>query len=121
MDEKQRNIAREELIQDLSDLRQKLKDREKRKTGRTPQVCSDESIRIMVDLKPRKPSDFYSIPGIGPAFVERYANDFLQILNDDEEAPVELDASVSKNEEETLRELSKKLININKNNIIIYK
>jgi len=120
MDEKQRNIAREELIQDLSDLRQKLKDREKRKTGRTPQVCSDESIRIMVDLKPRKPSDFYSIPGIGPAFVERYANDFLQILNDDEEAPVELDASVSKNVEETLRELSKKLININKNNRMLY-
>ena len=69
-------------------------------------------------LMPRKASDFYSIPDIGPAFVEKYAQDFLRVLaeyNGDGAG-----AHMSLKVENTLRELSKKLININKNNRMLF-
>ncbi len=116
MEQNRQNSA--ELEEALLRLRQSLKDREKLKTGRTPQICSDESIREMIRLMPRKPSDFLSIPGVGQAFVEHYARDFLLLLaefNGSEEAPVS-----NRSVEETLRELSKKLININRNNRMLF-
>ena len=116
MEQNRQNLA--ELEEALLRLRQSLKEREKLKTGRTPQICSDESIREMIRLMPRKPSDFLSIPGVGQAFVENYARDFLLLLadfNGTEEAPV-----ANRSVEETLRELSKKLININRNNRMLF-
>ena len=110
-----------ELFAALCALRQQIREREKKKTGRTPVVCSDDSIREMIRLMPRKASDFYSIPGIGPAFVENFAEEFLRVMGADEEV-----SSASANEETasdvegTLRELSKKLININKTNRMLF-
>ena len=119
MDQKQRNIAQEELFEELLELRIHLKERDKKATGRTPAVCSDDSIREMIRLMPRKPSDFYSIPGVGPAFVENYAQAFLDVLSEyngtDQAAN-----QTSKSVEDTLRELSKKLININRNNRMLF-
>jgi len=120
MDDYRKKMAEEELILELSDLRQQIKNVEKRKTGRMPVVCSDESIRAMAKLQPKKPADFYSIPGIGPAFVENYANDFLEVLEEYAPKRVELDATVTGNVEDVLRDLSKKLTNINRNNRMLY-
>ncbi len=105
------------LLEDLFALRQKLRDREKRKTGRTPIVCPDEAIYEMVRLMPRKPSDFRSIVGIGQAFVEHYADDFLDILCPEE---IETEPKTQADVEGTLRALSKKLININKSNRMLF-
>ncbi len=117
---KERNTRTEQdvLSEALFKLRQKLKDKEKRKTGRTPVICTDESIREMVRLMPQKPTDFYSIPGVGPAFVEQYAERFLVLLNkhNDTANP----AKITQKTEEILRELSKKLININRSNRMLY-
>ena len=110
----------EKLIQALSGLRQKIKDKEKRKTGRTPTVCTNESIRVMAELRPRKPSDFYCIPGVGPAFVEKYAESFLKLLNKHDPLVSEKKEPLSPKTEATLRELSKKLININRRNRMLY-
>ena len=120
MEQTPKNIANEELTEELFELRQKLKDREKKATGRTPAVCSDESIREMIRLCPRKPSDFLSITGIGPAFVENYAQAFLDVMNDYNGKEETSDIPVTKNVESTLRELSKKLININRNNRMLF-
>ena len=105
------------LLDDLFVLRQRIRDREKRKTGRTPIVCPDEALHEMVRLMPRKPSDFRSITGIGQAFVENYAEDFLKLLT-----PTATDYSerTQADVEGTLRELSKKLININKSNRMLF-
>ena len=54
MEQNKTNVAHEELLDELLELRQKLKEREKKKTGRTPAVCSDESIREMIRLMPKK-------------------------------------------------------------------
>ena len=105
------------LLEDLFALRQKIRDREKRKTGRTPVVCPDEAIHEMVRLMPRKPSDFRSIGGIGQAFVEHYAEEFLDVLCPEE---IETEPRTQADVEGTLRELSKKLININKSNRMLF-
>ena len=114
----QKNIQQNELIDTLFELRQRLKEREKARTGRTPQICSDASIRDIARLMPKKASDFHGIAGIGQAFVEHYAQDFLKVLASYGGASTAGHASHTV--EETLRELSKKLININRNNRMLF-
>ena len=106
-----------ELFNALYLLRQQIREREKAKTGRTPTVCPDDALREMIRLMPKKASDFYSISGVGPAFVENFAPEFLAVINGNKAAD---SATVSGNVEETLRELSKKLININKTNRMLF-
>ena len=105
----------EELFAALCNLRQELRAREKKLTGRTPTVCSDDSLREIVRLHPRKESDFYGIPGIGPAFVENFAGDFLKVLGNAGSAD-----GTAETVSDTLHELSKKLININKSNRMLF-
>lgn len=118
MDQNQNNTPVQGLSEALTSLRRRLKEREKQSIGRTPVICTDQSIREMVRLMPRKASDFYSIPDIGPAFVEKYAQDFLRVLS--EYNGDGAGAHMSLKVETTLRELSKKLININKNNRMLF-
>ncbi len=112
------NKTQNELYDALISLRQKLREREKKETGRSPVICNDDSIAEMVRLMPQKESDFLGITGVGPAFVEKYAESFLELLSEGEEdtARSEVEGSV----EGTLRELSKKLININRNNRMLF-
>ena len=105
------------LLEALFELRQTIREREKKKGGRTPVVCPDDALREMVRLMPRKASDFYSIGGIGPAFVEHFADEFLLLLNNDG-APAT--GGTQSDVEATLRELSKKLINLNKSNRMLF-
>ena len=115
MEEIRNTGSQTKLRDDLIALRQSLKDQEKAQTGHTPAVCSDESVDEMLRLMPKKPTDFYSIPGIGPAFVEKYAEKFLAVILRDEQKQEVSDATLS-----TLRELSKKLISITRNNRMLF-
>ncbi len=102
-----------DLLGSLLALRQQIREREKIKTGRTPVVCPDSALREMVRLMPRKASDFFSIPGVGQAFVENYAEEFLAVLELFEDTK----RTVRRGDVDSiLRELSKKLINIGKSN-----
>ncbi len=116
--EQTRKTQGEGLVEKLTALRRSLKEREKQKNGRTPVICTDQSIREIAEMMPRKASDFFSITDIGPAFVEKYAQDFLRVLAEHrgEDAGTHMSLKV----ETTLRELSKKLININKNNRMLF-
>ncbi len=119
MDQMQNIDAQNNLTEELYDLRRKLKERDKLITGKTPVVCTDESIREMTRLLPQKASDFYSIPGVGQAFVEHYADDFLAVIS----AYSGKGGNITMKEEKTeatLRELSKKLINLNRNNRMLF-
>ena len=117
MESNQNNLS-PALFDRLCVLRQRIREREKKKNGRSPVVCSDDSLREMIRLMPRKASDFYSIPGVGPAFVENYANEFLALLNENE--VLTSTEGAAQDVEGTLRELSKKLININKSNRMLF-
>ena len=120
MEQNKNNVAHEELLDELLELRKMIKEREKKKTGRTPAVCSDDSIHEMIRLMPKKPSDFYSITGIGPAFVENFSQEFLDVLSGCDNNESNGTEGVNRAVEETLRELSKKLININRNNRMLF-
>ena len=103
------NTAAQELRQQLIGLRNELKKQEKKR------ICGDDSIDEMVRLMPRKLQDLYSIPGIGPAFVENYGERFLTLLRGSEAARLVGEPTMV-----TLRELSKKLINITRNNRMLF-
>ena len=105
------------LLEALYELRRNIRAREKARTGRSPVVCSDDSLNEIARLMPRKASDFYSIPGVGPAFVENYAKEFIDLLHGENLPTAEEKQS---DVEGTLRELSKKLININKSNRMLF-
>ena len=105
------------LLEALYELRRNIRAREKARTGRSPVVFSDDSLNEIARLMPRKASDFYSIPGVGPAFVENYAKEFIDLLHGENLPTAEEKQS---DVEGTLRELSKKLININKSNRMLF-
>ena len=89
MEQNEITKQQQDLFDALSKLRQKLKDREKHRTGRSPAICPDASLWEIIRLMPKKASDFFSVPGVGPAFVEHYAEDFLAVLakyNQDEQS-----------------------------------
>ena len=68
------------LYNELDALRQRLKDKGRVTNGRAPTVCSDEALYQIVELCPKKHTDFESVSGIGKAFIDNYATDFLKII-----------------------------------------
>lgn len=108
----------QELLNKLLNLRARLK-RERAKNGRTPVVCNDYAITEMARLKPEKLQDFFSIAGVGKTFVENYGEDFLQVLKNHKPANVVTRKSTQKTKH-TLEDLEKRLVNISKNNRLLY-
>lgn len=109
-----------EMYNDLLRLRQKLKDEGKRKQGRAPLVCSDDALLEIAELCPKKLSDFESVPGIGKTFIENYGEAFLQIILKYEEVPTEKTIAMTTSAADTLKELEKKLVSINRRNRLLY-
>ena len=111
----------QELFQSLVALRQHIKDTAE--SERTPAVCSDEVLHEMARLVPVKLSDLESIPGIGKVFIDNYGEQFLRVINRHErnvQGGGFLKVSINKSVLETLKELEKKLVNINKRNHLLY-
>ena len=106
------------LYCDLYNLREDLKE-EGRREGRAPLVCSDEALQDIARLKPKKMSDFDAIEGIGKMFKEKYGEAFLWVIQDNLDNN---EKSVTKGEhiDNTLRELEKKLVNINRRNRLLF-
>ena len=108
----------QQLYQKLVILRDSIKNKEKIKTGRTPQVCSDESLQEIAKYHPKVLRDFEGIHGIGKSFIEKYGQLFLDEVAkfDDKDVAAPLTAEVTK----TLKELEKNLITLNKRNRLLY-
>jgi len=108
------------LYRELDFLRQRIKDRERKLHGRAPLVCSDEALYQIIELCPKKISDFQGIPGIGATFIDNYAEEFLEIILKRTTAETEKTVKISSSTNELLKELEKKLVNINKRNRLLY-
>ncbi len=107
------------LYDELYELREALREERRQTNGRIPQVCSDEALREMAQRVPTKVEDFSAIVGVGQRFVEVYGEDFLEITRKYAITAANgsnIDAEAAK----TLRELEKKLININKANRLLF-
>ena len=108
------------LYNELDALRQRLKDKGRVTNGRAPTVCSDEALYQIVELCPKKPTDFESVSGIGKAFIDNYATDFLKIIRKYEVVEAEKTVPMNSTTSSLLKELEKKLVSINKRNRLLY-
>ena len=108
------------LYIELDRLRDRIKDREKRLHGRAPAVCSDIALSEISELCPKKMSDFESVSGIGKSFIENYGKEFLEVILKHTEVQTEKKISINPSAAETLKELEKKLVSINKRNRLLY-
>lgn len=108
------------MYNELFRLRQRLKETGKRTQGRAPLVCSDDALREIAELCPKKLSDFESVPGIGKTFIENYGEAFLRVILKYEEVPAEKTVTMTESAADTLKELEKKLVSINRRNRLLY-
>jgi len=106
------------LYNDLLALRESIKEETRRNTGRTVTVCSDEALAQMARLRPRTAEDFRGITGLGDAFIEQYAARFIAVIG--KHAAPAGGGKLSASTMETLKELEKKLVNINRKNRLLY-
>lgn len=108
------------MYNELFQLRQNLKDNGKYIQGRAPLVCNDDALYEIARLCPKKLSDFESIPGIGKTFIENYGEAFLQVILKYQEVPTEKAITMTSSAVDTLKELEKKLVSINRRNRLLY-
>ena len=109
----------DDLYNELFELREELREERKLSNGRVPQVCSDEALREMAQRVPTKVEDFSAIVGVGQRFVELYGEDFLNVTRKYAITAAN-GSSIDAEAAQTLRELEKKLININKANRLLF-
>lgn len=109
----------DELYDELYALRERLREERKASTGRVQQICSDEALAEMSQRVPVKAEDFSAIVGVGQRFVELYGEDFLNVTRKYAVTAAN-GSSIDRDVAQTLRELEKKLININKSNRLLF-
>ncbi len=107
------------LYNELYDLRERLRNEHQYSNGRMPNVCSDDALREMAQRIPTKLDDFTAIEGVGQKFVEQYGEDFLAVTRKYAVTAAK-GARIDRGLAQTLRELQKKLVNINKGNRLLY-
>ena len=112
--------SNQKLYNELYRLRQRIKDRERQLQGRAPTVCTDNALYEIAELCPKKLSDFESISGIGKAFIENYGNEFLAVILKNTEVKTEKKVNITASAADTLKELEKKLVSINRRNRLLY-
>jgi len=113
-------VNNEKLTRELFAIRERLKNSARHRGDRAPAVCSDDAIYQMVELCPRKKEDFLSISGLGNTFVENYAGYFLDVILKNIETPMEKTVEMDPKARATLKELEKKLIEVNRKNCLLY-
>lgn len=108
-----------ELVLALSSLREKVRRDEMTDDGRVPDICSDEALREIAEKMPSTPEELESVRGLDPNFIDDYGGAFLEALQKYRSGN-ENGSDMDKRTADTLRELEKKLVNINKNNRMLY-
>ncbi|MCK9323141.1 MAG: AAA domain-containing protein [Candidatus Methanomethylophilaceae archaeon] len=109
----------DDIYSELLELRDTIRENRTYSNGRLPVVCSDEALHEMAQRIPTKAEDFSAIVGIGQRFVELYGDDFLTVTKK-YAITVARGSNMDSNIAQTLRELEKKLINISRNNRLLF-
>lgn len=108
------------IYNELWRVRERIKEEEKARTGRKPKVCSDESLQSMVELMPTKLSELESVQGLGRTFIDNYGEPFVEVLKKYQKDDTCTTVGLSDSTGNILKELSNKLVNINKRNRLLY-
>lgn len=110
----------QQMYNELYRLRQRIKETEKRAQGRAPIVCSDNALYEIAELCPKKLSDFEGVSGVGKSFIDNYGEMFLSVILKYAETKTEKTISMTSSAADTLKELEKKLVSINRRNRLLY-
>lgn len=108
-----------DIQSELYALRDNIREEERNKGGRAVNVCGDGAIIEMAKNLPRELDELGAIDGIGKTFIDKYGERFVKLINDyiHKQAKVFKANSAVVN---TLKELEKKLVNLNKANKLLY-
>ncbi|MCF7927013.1 MAG: DUF4011 domain-containing protein [Candidatus Izimaplasma sp.] len=112
-------INRNELLNDLVLLRDKLIEKEKKDHHQDTEICTDNALKEIAEKKPLSKSDFYAIQGIKKSIVDRYSQQFLDILNTYKKMTIN-ERRVSKNAYQILDHYKDRLTNLNRRNKNLY-
>jgi ATP-dependent DNA helicase RecQ len=74
------DIEDDDMFERLRTLRKRLADE---RNVPAYIVFSDATLRAMADARPATPAGLLAVPGVGPAKLERYGEDFLELLRSD--------------------------------------
>ena len=108
------------LYAELKELRQQIRIKEKQRTGITTNVCSDSALASLAKVIPRNLGELSVTPQVDDNFVNNYGREFVQVIvNYTMKNSTRGKRSVS-NLVGTLKELEKKLVNLNKRNRLLY-
>lgn len=110
----------QQMYTELYNLREKCKEEGRKKEGRAPLVCSDDALFAIAEMCPRRIADLEGIPGIGKVFIDTYGQRFVDVVNRYETTVYEKTMDMSNKAVETLKELEKKLVSINRKNRLLY-
>ena len=108
----------ESLLKELTELRNKLRE-QKGADGKTPRVCTDESLAELAKLQPKSKSDLLYVSGLGKTFVEKYGDEFFAVIKKYNDKSVK-SSMLQPEMRETLKNLEHRLVNINKRNRLLY-
>ncbi len=112
-------MGSDELYSMLYSLREKLRHEEADEDGKKPEICSDRSLTEMSLSMPMGPDQIELINGLDEKFIDVYSSAFLEIIqrhHSKNENGTRMEAKTAN----ILRELEKKLVNINKRNRMLY-
>lgn len=108
------------MYNELCILRQRLKEEGKMVQGRKPLVCTDDALKQIVELSPKRLNDFACVPGIGDSFIENYGEQFLSVIRKYNETVNEKAIQMTSEVSGVMKELEKKLVKINRRNRLLY-
>ena len=108
------------LYAELKDIRQKIRTQEKQRTGNVCNVCSEQFLSTLAKIAPRNLGELSNIAQVTEEFSRNYGREFVQgIVNYTMKNSLNIKKSGS-NLVGTLKELEKKLVNLNRRNRLLY-
>ena len=107
------------LYTNLINLKKQLQNQNYDHSDNTiPIICSDDSIKLLVKYKPTKLEDLSNICGIGESFIKNYGELFIEKIK--KFISSDNNIEISNEEKQLLKMLENRLININKQNKLLY-
>ena len=107
------------LYNQLFEVRSKLKNKNKSK-GKTPVICTDESLREMARLAPKNKNELQCVAGLGAIFVEKYGEAFMKVLSSYHRDNMMKNKVLQPEVRSTLENLEQRLVNISKKNRLLH-
>lgn len=110
-------MAKRTLYAELKLVREKLI--EEKKCNDKNSICSDNILQVIAKVMPTNKTDLLKIPSLSPDFVSDYGKEFIECVVD---YTKKNNISISKDSSlvNTLKELEKKLVNLNRRNRLLY-